>query len=218
MKNSRLIFEPGNQWTKDSAVAPYFAIPAWWRRFLYQVLTPREFVVYCYLGSVFDPNGIAYPTIEQIRQDLGIKSAVVVSRALDRLVELGFILRGRHSIKGRLLGRRPVYQRPLAAYTLATLLERDMIDGRLFPKVQSERTADFTNSAIELGLKKILGDNLYTAYSVASDRIKSAVLLEGLRRTLARSLVGAHERAQQLPHDLPEPISAMIAEDQGVPF
>jgi DNA-binding MarR family transcriptional regulator len=219
LRNTRLVFQPGNQWTKDADVAIYYAVPGWWRRFIYQTLTPREFTVYTYLASVFDPNAIAYPTIEQVRLDLGIRSPIIVTRAIDRLVDLGFVLRGPDMIRGRQLSRRPVYQRPLAAYTLMRLLEEGLIDGRLFPTARTDgRTHDFTDRAVHIGLKKVLGDNLFRAYDVASDRIRSEVLIQGLRRKVAESIIGAQERAKQLPTTLPSSMSALIAEDQGVPF
>lgn len=186
---------------------------------MYRILTPRQLSVYCYLCSVFDRHGIAYPTVEQIRADLDIQSAIVVKRALDKLVELGFVLRG-HKIKGRLLSRRAVYQRPLAAYTLVRLLELDLIDARLYPRSRSETAPgrDFTDSAVDLGLKNLLGETLYAAYRVSSDRIRGAVLLECLRRRIAAFVIAAAERAKQLPPDVPVNISALIADDEGIPF
>ncbi len=218
MDNKRLVFQPGNQWMRDTEVAPFYVIPGWWRRFIYHVLSAREFVVYTYLCGIFDRNAIAYPTAEQIGNDLGIKSRVIVARALDTLVQYGFILRGPSLIRGRLLSRRPVYQRPMPAYTLLKLMELNLIDENLFPKHRNTESGDFAQSAVNLGLQNLLGNDLFHAYEIASPAVRSAVLETALRQRVSQAVAKSHVRREQLSEDLPEKVSALINEDQGVPF
>ncbi len=219
MTNERLVFDRGNQWIKDVDVAPYYAIPVWWRRFIYRVLSAREFCVYTYLCGVFDRNGVAYPTVAQIADDLGIKSSIVVSRALRRLAALGFILRGDRSIKGRLLSRRLVYQRPLAAHTLKTLLAQGAIDHRLFPSKSSApaKKSDFTDRAVELGLRRVLGDDLFHAYELAPEARRADLLALALdqRVDFARSM-SRQRAAQKL--DVPDNVSALLHDEMEIPF
>jgi hypothetical protein len=121
--NSRLVYWPGNQWTDDDT-APYFVVPSAWRRFIFQVLSPRELAVYLYVCSLTDRNAIAYPTIQQIVEDLGVKSRLTITPALERLIRLGFLL-GKKQDRGYLRGRT-IYQRPSPHYTIRELLDINM--------------------------------------------------------------------------------------------
>jgi hypothetical protein len=218
MDNKRLVFKRGNQWTKDVEVAPFFAVAGWWRRFMYQVLSAREVVVYCYLCSLVDRNAIAYPTVEQIAADLGIRSRVIVSRGLERLHVLGFILRGPQLIRGRLLSRRPVYQRPHPAHTLLRLLEMKVIDGELFPIGIVRNENDSSHGAVRLGLMNLLGKELYHAYDIATDEFKSPILEAALRQRLEASVSIAKVRHSAVADNLPAEVTALLAANQGIPF
>lgn len=218
MDNKRLVFKPGNQWTKHLEIAPFFAFPGWWRRFMYQVLTAREIVVYCYVCSLCDRYAIAYPSIEQICADLGVLSRVTVSRSLERLQRLGFLLRASNLIKGRLLSRRPVYQRPHPAHTLLTLLEMELIDAELYPFGITRNGNDSSQSAINLGLTKLLGNDLFHAYEIASEIAKGAVLRTALQQRLDVSVASAKLKLTLVSRHVPESIAAILAKDQGVPF
>ena len=122
-----LVFQIGNQWVKEKDSAPFFGLPSWWRRFMFQVLSPREITIYLYLCSVMDPNAVAYPTVEQIAEDMGVKSRSVVAEGLAKLVELGFLLRRDDPYIGRVMGKRVVYQRPLPHHTVLHLLRTDLL-------------------------------------------------------------------------------------------
>lgn len=218
LDNKRLVFKPGNQWTKELEIAPFFAFPGWWRRFMYQVLTAREIVVYCYVCSLCDRYAIAYPSVEQICADLGVLSRVTVSRALERLQRLGFLLRGSDLIKGRLLSRRPVYQRPHPAHTLLTLLDMELIDAELFPNGVTRNKNDSSQGAVNLGLTKLLGNDLFHAYEIASPDAKSAVLHTALQQRLDISVSSARLKLSRVSPFISSSIAALIAADQGVPF
>ena len=189
VNNSRLVFALGNQWRKEKDAAPFFGLAAWWRRFMFQILTPREIGVYLYLCSVMDPNAVAYPTVEQIAEDMAVKSRSVISNALDRLVETGFLLRGDAPYQGRYMGRRVVYQRPLPHHTILELLKLGLIDEDLYPTANKTRNRELTKSSDEVvraGLRRVLGQERFTAYDAMKtpDRRKR-VMIHALEEHLA---------------------------------
>jgi hypothetical protein len=186
MDNERLVFDPGNVWGSDLKTAPFFVIPSWWRRFLFRVLSARNFAVYAYVISVCDRNGIAYPSPEQIASDLDVKSRVIVNRALDDLVDLGFLLRTEERVRIRRAMKRTVFQRPAPSFTLLRLLQKGLIGGDLFPPDTSEdaHELDFSQSAVELGLKNMLERDAFNRYQSASDKKKA--LEEALTLDLER--------------------------------
>jgi hypothetical protein len=220
--NSRFVFWPGNQWTDDDT-APYFVVPSAWRRFIFQVLSPRELAIYLYVCSLTDRNAIAYPTIQQMVADLGVKSRLTITPALDRLVRLGFLL-GKKQERGFLRGRM-IYQRPAPHYTLIQLLDvktepKAQLDGELYP-IEAKRTEHTANAdkAVETHLKRLLGD-LYVAYQYAPAEKKREVLAATLYRRLATLSVQATNVAGAIPRidkeqldKLPPEIQKMIDVD-----
>jgi hypothetical protein len=218
--NSRLVFEPGNQWGKDSEVAPFFVVPSWWRRFVFQILSAREFTVYCYIVGMTDRYGIAYPTVQQIQTDLGLGSRSIVSRAIDKIVGRGFLLRRARLVRGVEVARRAVYQRPHPAYTLLRLLDLELINAGFFPVgfSQEEAEDDYNASAVALGLQNVLGADLYQAYKITSAEGKLYMLKGLLKHRLSMSISKALSARDAVPEKLPPEISAALAADQGVPF
>jgi len=191
VNNERLVFAPGNQWTKEKDAGPYFGLPAAWRRFIFQILTNREFAVYSYVSSVMDPNAIAYPTPEQIAEDMGIRTRSVIVDALKTLVDLGFLLAGPEPRSGR-MGKRTVYQRPLPHHTLSTLLELGKIDVDLFPTSNHERDAELTKASddvVRASLKKLLGDDVYRGYATLRDPDRRKRILRTALATHVRDIV-----------------------------
>ena len=43
-----LQFRPEFRWPVDKESKPFYTVPAWWRRFIFQVLGPRDLTVYHY--------------------------------------------------------------------------------------------------------------------------------------------------------------------------
>lgn len=182
-RNSKLVFDFGNQYVKEKNSAPYFGLPAWWRRFMFQILTPREVTVYLYLCSVMDQNAVAYPTIEQIAEDMAVKSRSIVVEAINRLVTTHFILRSGEPYVGRIMGKRTVYQRPLPHYTILELLKDGLIDENLYPVeiLMKKRNYELTSASDEVvksGLKRVMGNANYAAYDTLKvpERRKRALI------------------------------------------
>lgn len=189
MENERLIFDVGNIWGADTKTAPFFTVPSWWRRFIFQVLSPRHFAVYAYVVSVCDRHGIAYPAPEQIASDLNVKSRIIINRALDDLVSLGFLLRTEERIRIRRGMKRNVFQRPSPTYTLLALLRSGHIGADLFPPDASDnaRELDFSQSAVNAGLKNLLGRQAFESYqaSFGDKAVFEEILSDNLKKLRA---------------------------------
>jgi predicted transcriptional regulator len=229
--NSRLVFAKGNQWVKEKDSAPFFGLPAWWRRFMFQLLTPREVTVYLYLCSVMDPNAVAYPTVDQIAEDMAIKSRSVIVEALNRLIEMGFLLRGAEPYNGRVMGKRVVYQRPLPHYTILKLLELGLIDAELYPTANQTRKDELTKASDEVvraGLRRLLGDSNFAVYqTVKNPERRIRALVAALDQHVRAATVFATKEEQETHIDLQSVLPkltptmrAIVEEDQavGVPF
>jgi hypothetical protein len=159
-------------------------IPAWWSAFLFHTLNPRQICMYVYLAMLSDPNGTCDPTIDQIREDLGLYSSSMVFDALAALDDLGFIARERQVVAGT-RSRRNRYRRPPCETTLLRLLERKKVDGNLYPSNPPRPPASPESQAlIEEGLRQILGDG-YDGYASANEDRKRDVLVALLKSALA---------------------------------
>jgi predicted transcriptional regulator len=90
---------------------PMALIPAWWSAFLFHILNPRQICMYVYLIMLSDEKGECSPTIDQIREDLGLYSSSMVFDALAALEDLGFVVRERQALAG-VRSRRNLYRRP----------------------------------------------------------------------------------------------------------
>jgi hypothetical protein len=155
---------------------PFFSIPAWWRRFLFRVLSPRELTVYLYISSLLDKNSLAWPTQAQIANETGVSSIDTVARAIKRLVQLGFFIRNTQHVAG---AQRSVYQRPAPEFTLLRLLDAKKIDNQLFPPGKESESfddeLDTTDSAVALGLQSLLGMQAYIQYVTTRDTDKESL-------------------------------------------
>lgn len=177
--NARLVFEIGNQWGKEKEAGPFYGVPAAWRRFIFQILTNREFSVYSYVCSVMDPNAIAYPTPEQIAEDMGVRTRSVIVEALAKLVERGFLLASTDPRPGR-MSKRTVYQRPLPQYTLRILLEQKLIDADLLPTANREPRLELTRASddvVRASLRALLGEQTFSGFQVLQDRERRRTVL-----------------------------------------
>ena len=168
-----LIFDGGNEWASS---APFFDIPSWWRRFVFRILTPRDFMVYCYIVSYCGRRKVAHPLIKHMKADLNISNSSVIYDSLKRLVDLGFLLKSQRVFRLRLCN---VYQRPCAEFTLLRLLSKEVIDGNLVPTKPGKRNAVHrdaytrTLGSVASGLRNLLGNDLYTQWNAVSDADKA---------------------------------------------
>jgi hypothetical protein len=190
----KLVFRPELAWPADKASRPFFTVPAWWRRFMFQVLTPREVTIYHYYLSMMNPVGVAFPTVDQILEDLGLSDGDPIKKAQKRLVALGFLVKPSDQERRAFsLGERPIYQRPCTQYTIRELL-RETIDGELYPTLNKVRTTlkSISDSVVEAGIRHMLSES-YDVYKKAFD-MQDAGRDERLRQVLAQLLDEALER------------------------
>ena len=151
---------------------------------MFHVLNPRQVCMYLYL-TMLSEKGECSPTIEQIREDLGLYSPSMVFEALAVLEDLGFIVRERQSFPG-VRAKRNVYRIPLCEATVLRLLERDRIDGELKPKGTGSPASAESQALVIEGLKGILGDEGYARYAAATTAAKRDVLVEIIEAQLKR--------------------------------
>ena len=149
---------------------------------MFHVLNPRQVCMYLYLAMLCD-TGECSPTIEQIREDLGLYSPSMVFEALAVLEDLAFITRERQSFPG-VRAKRNVYRRPPCEATILRLLERERIDGELRPKGGGSPASQESQALVIDGLRGQLGAN-YERYSSATSAAKRDVLIEILESQLA---------------------------------
>lgn len=163
----------------EHVCAPSAVIPAWWSGFLFHVLNPRQISMYMYLTMLSDERGECSPTVDQIREDLGLYSTSMVFEALAALDDLGFIIRIRAAFPG-IRARRNLYRRPSCESTLYRLLERGRIDGHLRSTNPTRAPASAESQAlIEEGLVTLLGAK-YDQYRRTPEEDKRVVLMEQL--------------------------------------
>lgn len=167
-----------------SPTAPFFAFNSWWRRFVFQILSPREIVIYIYICSLLGRDSLAFPTQTQIAHELGIKSLDIVAKAVRRLTLLGFFIHNTQQVKGF---QRTVYQRPAPEFTLIRLLDAKAIDSKLFPMKRNsnlmiEDDLDTTQGAVEAGLSNVLGPS-YTTYKAQPLGLRGLLASRFFQRT-----------------------------------
>jgi len=238
--NARLVIQNGNQWPKERSIAPFFGLPAWWRRFMFytEVLTARDVTVYLYICSVMDPNAVAYPAIDQIQEDMGIKSRSIVMDSIERLVDRGFLLQSSESHVGRYIGKRTVFQRPSPHHTLLTLLQANgdrgpLIDEELYPlaavqsregrpdKAEREKLAKASDEVVSAGLRKLIGLDAYVVYAqMGTKERKKRALVSSLQKQLNAAMENAQAasiRAQfrlSRPENLPTELEQLLQEEE----
>jgi hypothetical protein len=169
----------------DEACAPFTEVPAWWSGFVFHVLNARQISLYLYLCMLLDGEGVCAPTVEQIRQDLGLSSSIVFG-ALAVLDNHGFILRERRYL-APLRSRRNVYQRPSCEFTILRLLEVGKIDGdlRAIPGATHEMSQD-SNELKQEWLRSVFGDQV-DDYTRVPLEAKAELLIAALRRIVEQN-------------------------------
>jgi hypothetical protein len=196
--NELLVLDAGNQFP-SRAIAPYATFPSWWRRFAFQLLSPRGLVTYLYLCTLFDPNSVAYPLKAQIMEDMGLKNRASLNEALEELETFGFIISGERQLQRQVRETRTVFQRTAPEFTLLTLLQSAKIDGDLFP-TNAEATranAGSSDRAVATGLQNLIGDVSYDRYSELSDEHqRRETLIEILSVQLDRRRAAAQNKVR----------------------
>lgn len=153
---------------------------------MFHVLNPRQVCMYLYLSMLCEKgDGECSPTIEQIREDLGLYSPSMVFEALAVLEDLAFISRERQSFPG-VRAKRNVYRRPPCEATVLRLLERQRIDAELRPKGSGSPASAESQALVIDGLKLVLGAH-YERYFRATSSAKGDVLMEILGAMLSDS-------------------------------
>lgn len=133
--------------------------------------------MYVYLTMLAYDTGECHPTIDEIREDLGLYSSTMVFEALTVLEDLGFIVRERQSFPG-VRAKRNVYRRTVCEYTILRLLERDRIDANLQPKGPTDApAADEAKELTLAGLRLLLAEE-FDRYAQATPAAKRDVLIE----------------------------------------
>jgi len=198
-----LVFDPGNQFgTRKGDRGLFFAIPSWWRGFLFHVLTASEFMMYGYLCAQMSKRATAFPTGEHFKRDLRRSTNTTVYRLVNSLEHLGFVLKKQHAPLRKVLTQRNLYQRPAPEFTLLRLLELGLIDGDLLPVPQQKKATpkrkprvkaipddDYSRrhgTAVQLGLQRLLTQGEYKVYQAAPSQQRASVLREVLQGSLNR--------------------------------
>ena len=172
---------------------PLAPIPAWWSGFLFHILNPRQVCIYTYLTMLSGDDGECSPTIEQIREDLGLYSSSKVFEALTVLEDLSLIKRERRAFEGS-RAKRNVYRRPPCEVTVLRLLELERIDASMRPRHRSAAPAsDEAKALVAEGMRLMLGDEGFARYEAAAPAAKLAVLEEVLTRRVGRARTSASE-------------------------
>lgn len=139
--------------------------------------------MFTYLAMISDADGVCQPTIDQIREDLGLYSTSMVFEALSALEDLCFIKRERQTLPGS-RAKRNVYRRPPCEKTILRLLEREIIDGYLHPVGRSDLPAATESRELVVeGLRALLGSE-FERYALAAPEAKRSVLMSILEAVL----------------------------------
>jgi len=218
--NDLLVYEPGNQYPAPGEVAPFTTLPVWWRSFIFQVLSPREFAVYMYLAMKMDSeHSIAYPTAKEIQGFLGLKSDSAIFEAIAALEEKGFLLRRNLQLPNRTSRlSRNIYQRAAPEYTLLRLLNRTGPEGKpgdngideflryatyLAPEPLDPNATTEVPRDAAAGLKRLLETELYNEYAFAPDGDKRHALKTGLEQRLSERMKQGGEKYSAGPKEAP---------------
>jgi hypothetical protein len=188
---ARLVFDRGNVYPrKPGDIGLFFAIPSWWRGFIFQVLSPPAFRLYSYICSQTDKNAIAIPTGGHAKIDCGLKHNDSIYAPIGDLVDLGFLMKETRTPIRDTVRHRNVYQRPSIEYTLLTLLNKGKIDGDLVPlerptqHVSQKQLLDYRTRhgrIVRDALRNLLGVPSFADYDAASGATKKTLLIERLQ-------------------------------------
>ena len=199
--NKGLVYEGGNQYENPY---PFFGMPTWWRRFMFTVLSPRDFIIYAYICSHTDQFGISYPTYANMKADLNISNARIIKKSLDKLDTYGFLLIRRFAPLRVNKHPRNVYQRPCVEYTVRVLLSKNIVDADLRSRHRADaaRKGDPSNrdsQAIHFGLRRLFTDAAWNRIVSSTPQDKVTALTRELQSIIdQRRLKWENEDAPQI--------------------
>lgn len=151
---------------------------------MFHALRPRQVAMYVYLTMLCMDRGSCNPTIEQIREDLGLYSSSMVFEALAALERLGFVTRERRTFPGT-RAKRNVYRRPPCEATILRLLQANVVDADMRPTARNGSPASPESELlVREGLQKLLGPE-FPRYAGAPPEMRRDVLAGILERILA---------------------------------
>lgn len=107
---------------------PNLRIPTVWRRFVFQVMKPRDFVTYCSIIAHSNNYGCAFITYDKLTTYSGLTDSRLIRASVNKLKNLGFILTNEPEIKSGAI----VFQRPSIHHTMSILLSDKIINSWLF--------------------------------------------------------------------------------------
>lgn len=126
---------------------------------------------------LIDEKGLCSPTVEQIREDLGLYSTSMVFEALAVLEDLGFIRRERQTFPG-VRAKRNVYRVHACEVTLYRLLERNILDGQLRPARLAHLPASPESRMMIVEALRALLDEQFERYERATPEARREVLMD----------------------------------------
>ena len=162
---------------RPAAGWPLASLPAWWRTFLFRLLTGRQLSVYMYLLWCM-ADGACYPSAYEISSYVGLSGPTMVFDALQTLERYGLIVRERRMV-AHLRSRRNLYRMPAAQFTVRRLLEHGFLDHELYVKGLREQYDSAAREELHDALQSILGERFREFEHAVAER-KIDLLLEAL--------------------------------------
>ena len=161
-----------------------------------------------------------------------LESRSIVIKAIDDLVDRGFILKSAQPHVGRIIGKRTVFQRPAPEFTLLRLFELKLIDSDLHPlataadRQQSQKRetlARASDDVVKAGLRRLVGDEMFQVYSqMRTEERRLRALVDRLNSSLEASRSAeldkrTAERIKKLfrPKDLSAELEQLILEEEA---
>lgn len=117
---------------------PNFRMPTFWRRFIFNVLNPREFVTYCSVIAHCNSFGTALLSPKRLMIYANLADERQVKKSLETLTSAGFLLSKKDKNKKSNL----ILQRPSIHHTIRVLLETNKISSA-FLALEVGKVADF---------------------------------------------------------------------------
>lgn len=172
------------------------AWPAWWRTFLFRVLTGRQITVFLYLLTCIDGKGECDPTTDEIRSFVGLNRPAMIFDALEALDRYGFIVRHRRMLPST-GGRRNLYRRPPFEYTILKLLENNVLDERLRVRHDEASYTPEVMQELDAAVREILTSG-YDVYINAPDSERRELMMFALAEQVRRKTVAVPLTASPL--------------------
>lgn len=132
-----------------------------------------------------DGENACHPTIEEIRSFVGLNSPAMVFEALSALDRLGFVARFPRMVP-TVSGRRNLYRRPPFEYTIAKLIENNLLDEHLRVTHNESSYTPVVMEELDDALREML-DGRYEEYLAAAPGERRAILLEQLANRVRKS-------------------------------